>query len=994
MKFLSKRKHYDVFDQAVKVDEMDSTKSLENESIFVRRRLIRRRVRWLFLSCAVGFLSPCDPGLNAMAQVDTKRADTSKTVDFETEIQPLFAARCYSCHGPSKQESNYRLDIKQRAMGGGDFDEPPIVAGQSGESPILIYMRGDDPDLMMPPDGLGTPLTGSEIDLVTRWIDQGAVWPEHLSGDGKEEITTDHWAFQPIQRVEPPQVQAWPQDVFPLLNPIDHFVAKRMQDRSLLPSPVADRTTLIRRVFLDLHGLQPGPSVVAEFKKATSPEAYKQLVDQLLANSHYGERWARHWLDVVRFGESTGYEVNRDRANAFYYRDYVIEALNQDKSYQDFVREQLAGDVLGVDEATGFLVGGPNDIVKSPDINLTLMQRQDELADYVHTTSASFLALTVACARCHNHKFDAILQKDYYALQAVFSGVRHGERLLKNKMPKTIQDEIRVSNKALADSQSRLDSYRIRSTDSDPQVVPQLEMVNAKLNTDRFSASKARFLRFSIQQTNGSEPCLDELEIFTPDSNENIALASLGCVVTSSGNYANNPKHQLKHVHDGVYGNDKSWICDTIENGWVQIEFPQDVVIDRVIWGRDRNGVFSDRLAVGYQIAVSLDGEQWQVVSSSAERKPFLVNGKEPEDAFIARLNEEFKEPAKAEYQRVVTLRKKIAELEKSTPTGYVGLFGAPEEIRRLHRGDPLAPRELVVPDTLTVMGSLELDEKTPESERRLKLADWIVDEGNPLTARVIVNRVWHYHFGSGLVSTPSDFGVNGAKPTHPELLDWLAWQFMENDWSLKWLHRQILNSSTYRQSSAPRVQASQIDADSRLLWRFPPRRLEAEAIRDCVLQLSGKLNPKAGGPGFLLFEVDRENVHHYFPLKEFTDEHYRRMIYMTKIRQEQDEVFGVFDCPDGGQTISRRNRSTTALQALNLLNSKFMLQQASFLAERLTNEAGDSVEGQVRLAFALAYSREPTDDELADSVLLINSHGLDAFCRAVLNSNEFLFLS
>ena len=411
-------------------------------------------------------------------------------------------------------------------------------------------------------------------------------------------------------------------------------------------------------------------------------------------------------------------------------------------------------------------------------------------------------------------------------------------------------------------------------------------------------------------------------------------------------------------------------------------------------WGRDRTGTWGDRLSIDYDISVSIDGQAWQRVSSSLGRKPFLVNGKEPENAFIVRLTGENAAAAQSVFESVVQLRQQIAELNASTPVGYVGIFGPSQEIRRLHRGDPSAPRERVLPDTLTVMGTLGLSAQTPEHERRLKLADWIVDPSNPLTARVIVNRVWHYHFGTGLVATPSDFGENGFKPTHPELLDWMAWQFMENGWSLKWLHRQILLSSTYRQSSAPRVAPARVDVDCKYLWRFPPRRLEAEAIRDCVLQLSGKLNPQAGGPGFLLFEIDRENVHHYFPLKEFKPEHFRRMIYMTKIRQEQDAVFGVFDCPDGGQTIPKRNRSTTALQALNLLNSKFMLEQASFLKDRLEREGGASVERQVRLGFELAFLRAPTEDEMQDSIDLINEHGLASFCRALLNANEFLFLS
>jgi hypothetical protein len=338
-----------------------------------------------------------------------------------------------------------------------------------------------------------------------------------------------------------------------------------------------------------------------------------------------------------------------------------------------------------------------------------------------------------------------------------------------------------------------------------------------------------------------------------------------------------------------------------------------------------------------------------------------------------------------------------LSSTEKKIPLAYVGTFKAAATIHRLHRGDPLAPLEEVMPDTLSVMGTLNLDAMTPEQTRRVKLAEWIAADENPLTARVIVNRVWHYHFGCGLVSTTSDFGKNGEKPSHPELLDWLASEFMANGWSLKWLHRQILLSSTYQQSSFPRAEAMAIDAQSRLLWRFPPRRLEAESLRDGILQASGKLElaPGArGGKGFLLFQVKKETVHHYSPLEQFGPEHFRRMIYMTKIRQEQDDVFGSFDCPDGGQTIPKRNQSTTALQSLNLLNSPFMVEQAKFFASRLETEAGQSGENQVRWAWRLLFSREPEPEEMKDAIEFIEQFGLEALCRALLNANEFLYLS
>jgi hypothetical protein len=747
-----------------------------------------------------------------------------------------------------------------------------------------------------------------------------------------------------------------------------------------------------------MHGLQPTPQEVEEFVDDDSEDAYQKLIDRVLASPHYGESWARHWLDVVRFGESTGYEVNRDRANGYYYRDYVIDSLNQDKSYRDFVIEQLAGDAVGVDEATGFLVGGPNDIVKSPDIKLTLMQRQDELADYVNTTSTTFLGLTVGCARCHNHKFDPILQRDFYALEAVFSGVEHGERPLMNRVRPELRAAIDNARATLQDKEHQFAEARSSAPAFEPTTDDLWPAVDPKLNTDTFAPVEARLLRFTIRRTNQSEPCLDELEVFstaeTGETSENVALAALGSTATSSGNYADDPKHQLAHINDGKFGNNFSWISNTDGNGWVQIEFAQPAVIDRVVWARDREQVYADRLAIDYSIEVSTDGQEWHEVSNSNRRKPFLVNGQEPEDAFIGRLPTAQQESVKLLFEEIQQLRKQVSSLNEEIPAGYVGKFKDPEPIHRLYRGDPMFPREEVEPDILTVMGSLGLDPSISGQQRRLKLAEWISSRDNPLTARVIVNRVWHYHFGRGIVSTPSDFGKNGIPPTHPELLDSLAARFMEHGWSLKWLHREILSSSTYQQSSQPREAAIAKDADCRLLWRFPPRRLEAEAIRDCVLQVSGKLNPQAGGPGFLLFNVDRENVHHYFPLEKFEPQHFRRMIYMTKIRQEQDDVFGTFDCPDGGQTIPQRNRSTTALQALNLLNSRFMIEQSGFLAERLIEAAGSQPADQIRLAFQLAFSRTPEPAELADAIELVETHGLQAFCRALLNSNEFLFVS
>jgi hypothetical protein len=944
----------------------------------------------LILSACVHF-SGADFALGQSDQVIVE--ERKSPIDFQNDVLPIFQKHCHSCHGPERQESNFRLDVKSRALGSADFGDPPIVAGDSKQSPLMEFVSGKDPDLLMPPEGESNPLNQKQVETLRKWIDQGAPWPDVLAGEDQLNLTTDHWSFQPIRETDPPPVPDELAKVFPLSNGIDHFIGRRLAINGLSPSSPADRVSLIRRIYLVMHGLQPTPEQVEEFVEDKSSNAYSKLVESVLSSHHYGERWARHWLDVVRFGESTGYEVNRDRPNAYHFRDYVIDALNDDKSYRDFIIEQLAGDAVGVDEGTGFLVGGPNDIVKSPDVNLTLMQREDELADYVNTTSTTFLGLTVGCARCHNHKFDPILQRDYYSLQAVFAGVQHGERKLKNRLSAEDQEKLARARKRLKRQTAKLAELRQAAPQS--KITPNLlPSVNARLNTDSFTAVTAKFVRFEIRQTTSAEPCIDEMEIFAANTDNNVAIASRAADVTSSGDYPNNPKHKLKHINDGKYGNDFSWISNSAGKGWIQIELPKPVEIDRVTWARDRTGVYADRLAVDYAISVSTDGKQWNEVSGSSLRRPYANQGQESEDAFIKRLPEPEAKQAKLVYSDLIRLREEIKQLEQAIPIGYVGNFRKPNTIRRLFRGDPMSPREEVAPDTLTVMGSLELTNDSPEQERRLKLAQWIASDDNPLAARVIVNRVWHYHFGQGIVGTPSDFGKNGAAPTHPELLDYLAHRFMENGWSLKWLHREILMSSTFRQSSRPRSEAIAKDADSRLLWRFPPRRLEAEAIRDCVLQLSGKLNPETGGPGFLLFRIDHENVHHYFPLEKFEPQHFRRMIYMMKIRQEQDEVFGVFDCPDGGQTIPDRSRSTTALQALNLLNSRFMLEQADYLAQRLRAESGENVADQIKLAFDYAFSRSPSQSELEDSIEFVRQHGLEAFCRAIFNTNEFLFVS
>ena len=562
-----------------------------------------------------------------------------------------------------------------------------------------------------------------------------------------------HWAFQPVQRSAVPAVKlkAWPR------NPIDALILARLEKEELTPSKEADRATLMRRLKFDVLGLPPTPEELDAFVKDADPLAYEKLVDRYLASPHFGERWARHWLDAVRFAESDGFETNQPRANAWPYRDWVIRALNGDMPYDRFIKEQLAGDQLGADEATGFLVGGPHDKVKSPDINLTLMQRGDELHDIVSTTSSTFLGLTVGCARCHNHKFDPISQVDYYAMRAVFAGVQHGERPVKKEADAARIQELR---KLLADLEREIIAAEPIANPGAKE--PQRMPVNALGNVEKFAPVKARFVRFTIEATNNLEPCIDELEIFTADA-KNVAL---GAKATSSGDYPGAAIHKLEHINDGKYGNSRSWISNTAGKGWVQLELRQAETIERIEWARDREGKYADRLPVKYRIEVALEPGQWQLVASSADRFAFGV--KLPE-RMQARL-----------LARRADLEKQLRAAEGMT-TAYVGRFTAPEPTHRLHRGDPMQKREQVGPAALTAFGGqLKVASKEPtDAERRMALANWIVDPANPLTARVLVNRLWHHHFGTGIVATPSDFGLNGAKPSHPELIDWLASEFL-----------------------------------------------------------------------------------------------------------------------------------------------------------------------------------------------------------------------
>jgi hypothetical protein len=792
---------------------------------------------------------------------------------------------------------------------------------------------------------------------------------------------TNHWSFQPVVRLRPPEVSR--EHEAAIRGDIDRFAFARLEKEATDPSPEADRRTLIRRVYFDLIGLAPTPEETEEFIATRDPAAYEKLVDRLLGSPRYGERWARHWLDVVRFAESHGFEMNQARPNAWPYRDYVIRAFNENKPYDRFIREQLAGDAVGVEEATGFLVGGPMDQVKSPDPVLTANQRADELHDIVSTVGSTFLGLTVGCARCHNHKFDPIPQTDYYAIKACFEGVQHGERPMKMRDATERARELAERTRELRQIEAQLDMLEPLAQTAGIGTNRLRAAVSARRNVERFAPVSARHIRFTINATTDIEPCIDELEVYAAGGNStNVALAMHGTKATASSVYPNSDIHRLEHINDGRHGNSRSWISNERGKGWVQLEFPAAVKIDRIVWGRDVEQKYADRLATDYRIEAALEPGEWRLIASSLDRQPHRRDAPSSGDSSS---NDDLAKRRKA-------LEKQVRELA-AVPSVYAGRFETPKATHRFHRGDPTQPREEVAPGTLSriALPASEASLAGGERERRAALANWIASPAHPLTARVMVNRLWHYHFGRGLVETPSDFGLNGATPTHPELLDWLASEFVERGWDIKAMHRLIVASATYRQSSANRPEAKTVDADTRLLWRYPSRRLEAEAIRDAMLAVSGNLNLKMGGPGFDLFESNNNYVKVYNSRSDFGPEEWRRMVYQAKPRMQLESTFGGFDCPDAGQIAPRRTTSTTPLQALSLLNSAFVLQQAETFAQRVQRES--PADGQVARAFVLAFGRDPRRDELAAATELVEKHGLAALCRSLLNASEFIYV-
>jgi hypothetical protein len=880
---------------------------------------------------------------------------------------------------------------------------------------------------------------------------------DFLAANGIE--TNSHWSLRPLNA---PLVRR----TSDATSPIDAYVTARLAANGLALSPEADRVTLIRRLSFDLIGLPPSPREIDNFVQDKSPKAYERLVERLLASPHYGERWGRHWLDVARYTESQGFEYDKLRDNAWHYRDYVIKSFNDDKPYDRFMKEQVAGDVLEPVTGDGIvgaslLVCGPWDEAGNGQANATqkAITREEEMEDMISVIGQTFLGLTINCARCHAHKFDPIPQEEYYRVKSVFEGVKHGERSIANLAEaKAHEDRIAALKKEIAAAQ---------------EVVARIEGEGLKFaqqsrTRETTGRGPAAFARWTFgDATNAVMP--GELKGGATITNGSLKLSKTGAFLQT--------RPLPRDIREKTL---EAWVAlaDVKQGGGaaISIQSEDGAVFDAIVFGERQakkwiagsSGFERTRdldapeetsplgalvhMAIVYRadnsVAVFRNGEPYgkpytpasplqTFLAGSAHvllgkrhtggGKPFLtgeikqatlydraLSAEEvaasfraagfaiPESEILANLDVAQRAERESALSQIKKHRHALDAI-KPLPVSYAGTRVQPTPTHDLRRGDVRSPREVVTPGGLSALKEVDPEfgvaADAPEAQRRLKFADWLADPRNPLPARVMANRVWHFHFGQGLVATPNDFGVSGARPTHPELLDWLATKFIESGWSVKALHRLIVSSATYRQSSCTETasdsyrRAVSVDAENQFLWRFPPRRLEAEAVRDAVLSVSGQLNPKAGGPSFRPFDALKFPANAYVPVDKTGAEFNRRTVYRMNVNSGKEPLLDAFDCPDPSVKTPRRGVTSTPLQALALMNNSFVQRHAGFLAERALAESANNLPRAVHTAYRLALGRAPSDTEADRALAAARAHSLTNVCWALLNSTEFIYV-
>ena len=853
----------------------------------------------------------------------------------------------------------------------------------------------------------------------------------------------DWWSLQPLRA---PATD----------DSIDRFIRTGLDARVLKPAAAADARTLIRRATFDLTGLPPTPAEIDAFlveSRTDAEKAYRELIDRLLASPRYGERWGRHWLDAVRFGESHGFERDQPRDHAWHYRDYVIKAFNDDKPYADFIREQIAGDVLPTPSregviATGFLVAGPWDQVgqtaASPSVRSRA--REDELEEILGTVGQTFLGLTVNCARCHDHKFDPLTAVDYYRMKAIFEGVAHGDR------PLPLPADLLATSVELKAYQARVDQLLARIAEMEKagrarigQAAPETVRPYAQWRFVDAARDQVGAMHGTLQgdakivdgrlildgtgaylQTEPIDRDLHEktLEAWVSPANLDQRGGGIISIETTNGQTfdaivfgESQPRHwmlgsnQLMRTQDFKGTPEKAEATErvhvavaTMADG--RIEFyrngkPYGKGYDvkptafkkgsaRVLIGKRHTGGGNAHFNGSIEEARIYD----RALSAGEIQLSFKAGpGKVSHQELLKALTTEERKQLDRLEAELTALRGNRPALPPPTKF-YAAIAKQPGPTHLLKRGDPDAPAERLSagsPASIKGPKPFDMEPDVAESERRLQLAKWIAHQDNPLTWRVLANRLWQHHFGDGIVRTPNDFGFNGDRPSHPELLDFLAITVRDNGGRLKPLHRQIMLSNAYRQTSTPSDRARQLDADNRMLSYYPARRLEAEAVRDSMLAISGQLNPQMGGPSYRPFKIEVFNSTFYRLIDADTPELNRRSVYRMVINSARDPLLDALDCPDSSVKTPRRAVTTTPLQALAMMNNSFVQRQANTLAERLKREVGEDMEKQITLGYHYALGRGPTNEEATAAHGVAMTHGLRAVCWALFNSSEFV---
>jgi hypothetical protein len=902
-------------------------------------------------------------------------------------------------------------------------------------------------------------MTEPEKRVLRDWIASGAGWGTDPIVSTR--LTTskrageDWWSLQPVQRpnVPVPQDKHWP------LSPVDAFILSKLEAEGLRPTAPADRRTLIRRLSYDLLGLPPAPEEVASFLADQAPNAYETLVDRMLASPSYGVRWARWWLDLARYGESNGFEYDEFRPNAWRYRDWVVQAWNSGQPYDEFVRWQLAGDLLEPGnakafEATGFLVAGAYDTAGQNQQSLAMraVVRADELEDVIGTTSQTFLGLTVNCARCHDHKFDPIRQEEYYRLASALEGVRHGERDLTAVAP-----ELKELRQQAASLQARLKEIedpvreqllgrRQASSKSDAPPAPLISFdfdrgddgVRAQPKIHLHGGAEWTAAGLGLDGITGyaeTAPLRKELSAKTIEAwvrLSRLEQAGGGLISIQSGNggqfdalvYGERESAQWMAGSEGfaryqsVHGGTESDAIDRpvhlaatyAADGSIRlyrdgrpygnpyrasgpVTFPAGETT--VLFGLRHAPAGGNRMLAGTIVRARVYDRALNPAEVEASARSFgdYVDPSDMEAAI----------PAEHKVERTALL-KDLAEIRtRLAATVHRAYAVTPREagITRVHlRGNPGQPGATVAAGGVAAIRGVTADfglkPDAPEASRRLGLARWITDRKNPLFARVLVNRLWQAHFGTGLVENSSDLGFSGGHPSHPELLDWLASEAAANGWNLKRLQRLIVTSAVYRQGSASDRVARAKDTSNRWLWRKSPVRLEAEMVRDAMLSVSGSLNKQLDGPSFRDYDLVQSPgtpAVLYVPADPGRPELARRSLYRAWARGGRSAFLDVFDCPDPSTTTPRRAVTTTPLQALSLMNSKLVLHLSDVMALRLERDAGKNAGRQVERAYWLAFGRGPSEREQAEASAVVKQFGAAVLVRAIFNSSEFLHL-